>query len=77
MMNWSSNIQVKTVTKLNQTCRIATCFFTANEFFHRAQTIIVIVDPKYHPNMIGKACSGSKIQDHTVANTMMNVILHD
>lgn len=39
--------------------------------------IIVIVDHKYPQNIIGKASVGGKIQDHTVANTIINVILHD
>ena len=49
----------------------------ANEFFHIAHTTIVIVDHKYHQNIIGNARSGDKIQDQTVANTIINVILHD
>lgn len=73
----SINIHTKTVTKLNQTCQIATCFFIAKEFFHIAHTTIVIVDHKYHQNIIGSANVGDKIHVHTVANTIINVILHD
>ena len=63
--------------RLNQTCRNATCFFTAILHFHKAQTIIVIVDPKYHQNIIGNAIVGSKNPVQTVANTIINVILPD
>ena len=49
----------------------------ASEFFHIAHIIIVIVDPKYHQNIIGNARVGDKIHDHTVANTIIKVILHD
>ena len=49
----------------------------ANEFFHIDHIIIVIVDHKYHQNIIGNASIGDKIHDHTVANTIINVILPD
>ena len=49
----------------------------ANEFFHIAHIIMVIVDHKYHQNIIGNANVGDKIHDHTVANTIINVILPD
>lgn len=77
MINESKNIHTNAVTKLNQTCRIATCFLIANEFFHIAHTTIVIVDHKYHQNIIGNPNVGDKIHDHTVANTIINVILPD
>ena len=77
MINVSNNIHEIAVTKLNHTCRIATCFFIANEFFHIDHTIIVIVDPKYPQNIIGNANVGDSIHDHTVANTIINVILPD
>ena len=62
---------------MKKTCQIATCFFIANEFFHIAQIIIVIVDHKYHQKIIGNANVGDKIHDQTVANTIINVILPD
>ena len=71
MINGSNNIHEIAVTKLNHTCRIATCFFIANEFFHIDHTIIVIVDPKYPQNIIGNANVGDSIHDHTVANTII------
>ncbi len=49
----------------------------ANEFFHIAHIIMVIVDHKYHQNIIGNANVGDKIHDHTVASTIINVILPD
>ena len=49
----------------------------ANEFFHIDHITIVIVDHKYHQNIIGNAKVGDKIHDHTVANTIINVILPD
>lgn len=65
------------MTKLNKTCRIATCFFTANEFFHIDHIIIVMVDHKYPQNIIGNANVGDKIHDPTVVNTIIKVMLHD
>lgn len=56
---------------------MATCLFIANEFFHNAHNTMVIVDHKYHPNIIGNANTGDKIHAHTVANTIINVILPD
>ncbi len=76
-INGSINIHTNAVTKLNQTCRNATCFFIANEFFHIAHIIIVIVDHKYPQNIIGNANVGDKIHEPTVANTIINVILQD
>lgn len=35
------------------------------------------MDHKYPQNIIGNASSGDRIQDQTVANTIINVILHD
>lgn len=49
----------------------------ANEFFHIDHTTIVIVDHKYPQNIIGNAKVGDNIHDHTVANTIINVILPD
>lgn len=56
---------------------MATCFFIANEFFHNDHMIIVIVDHRYHQNIIGNANVGERIHIHTVANTITNVILPD
>lgn len=38
---------------------------------------MVIVDHKYHQNIIGNANVGDKIHDHTVASTIIKVILPD
>lgn len=62
---------------MNHTCRIATCFFIANEFLHIDHTIIVIVDHKYPQNIIGNHDVGDNIHVQTVANTIINVILPD
>jgi len=65
------------VIKLNQTCQAATCLLIATHCLHNAQITIVIVEPRYHPNTIAKAISGSKIHVDKTAKAIIKVRLPD